>query len=43
MPCTEQLKIDHAMINLDVTPEKRILGAKRHLALSWRLRELPQF
>ncbi len=34
IPCTEQLKIDHAMINLDGTPEKRVLGANAILAVS---------
>ncbi len=32
--CTEQMKIDHAMIDLDGTPEKRVLGANAILAVS---------
>jgi len=34
MSCTEQMKIDHAMINLDGTSEKRVLGANAILAVS---------
>ena len=34
MSCTEQLKIDHIMVNLDGTPEKRVLGANAILAVS---------